>query len=314
MLMQSLTLFLYGLTTNVEVLFGIKTLESIAGAFFFTLSMTTVSDIAPSSRRGEAIGVFLTSFGFSLMLGPLFSSILISFLSYRQLFFAVTFFPMLGFIILIISKFKGKFRDVGSNQGRSKVDIRSISRILRSRNVLLTYLTFFTFSIPVSLFGILFPIYGTETWSFSPSTVSLLFTILGTTNALFRIPIGRIADRIERKIPLFLSQTLTALVFFMSSQVHSLFGLAIVFSIYGVAWGTNAVVGSTQIQTHTTSMDRGVASSLQGMIFDIGGIIGSFIAGAVVPALPINQIFKISVIMPVFGLLTVSMMRRSKKN
>jgi MFS family permease len=198
-----------------------------------------------------------------------------------------------------------------SDTDRRKIDLGSIRRVLSSRNVVLTYIVFIAFAIPANFKAVLFPIYGTETLSLSASLVSVLFTIRGTSNALFRIPVGMLADRIGRKKPLFLSQALVALVFFLLSQIRSFFGLAIVFAIYGVAWGTNAVVGSSQVQDHVSSGDRGVAGALQGIMFDIGGIIGSIIAGAIATTIPVNKIFQISAIIPLLGLAGVQMMRRN---
>lgn len=54
-------------------------------AGFNQLALSIVSDIAPATSQGEAIGSYLTFLGVGMLLGPALCSILVASLSYSQL-------------------------------------------------------------------------------------------------------------------------------------------------------------------------------------------------------------------------------------
>lgn len=73
----ALSILGYSLSTSVLFIVLLRILNGVGEAFFFTGAATTIADIAPESRRGEAVSLFSLSLFVGLGVGPLIGEILL---------------------------------------------------------------------------------------------------------------------------------------------------------------------------------------------------------------------------------------------
>jgi predicted MFS family arabinose efflux permease len=209
-------------------------------AGFNQLAMSIVSDMAPATSQGDAIGRYLTFLGVGMLLGPALCSVLIASLTYQQLYLISAGIPVLGIALLLV--WAPKVPGVTTRIERPKIGAReSLGRILRNRNVMLLSYCRLSFSTGQSLFMTLFSIYATEDLGISASTVALLFTVRGLTNVLTRYPVGRLSDRIGRKKPIIAAFSALTVAFLITATQRSTLLLGGAMTIYGLSWGTRAV-------------------------------------------------------------------------
>jgi MFS family permease len=67
----------YGQARSVETLLLLRLINGVGEAFFFTGTTTSVADMAPEERRGEAVSLYSVSIYLSLALGPLMGETLL---------------------------------------------------------------------------------------------------------------------------------------------------------------------------------------------------------------------------------------------
>lgn len=278
-------------------------------AGFNQLALSIVSDIAPATSQGEAIGRYLTFLGVGMLLGPALCSILVASLSYSQLFLISAAIPMLGIAILLV--WAPKVPGVTTRVERPKVGAReSLGRILRNRNVMLLSYCRLSFSTAQSLFITLFSIYATEDLGMTASTVALLFTLRGLTNVLIRYPAGRLSDRIGRKKPIIAAFSALTVAFLITATQRSILLLGVAMAIYGLSWGTRAVTEWALLTDLVEPEIKTISMSYLSSIFGLGSTLGSTLAGILSLYLPFTTIFLIAAAIIVPAIPVISTMKR----
>jgi EmrB/QacA subfamily drug resistance transporter len=75
-----------GLSPTIGWLIFFRALQGLGASVLFVCSVTLVSDSFPQHERSKAIGIFAAITGLGFVLGPFFGGLLISFLSWRWVF------------------------------------------------------------------------------------------------------------------------------------------------------------------------------------------------------------------------------------
>lgn len=287
---QTLSFLLLGFLADWGGLFAVRILQGIAVALFPPIITAAIYDLAIPTGRGRMFGVFFTSIGLAMIFGPLLSSLLLQFLSFNSFFVVLSLFPAVGFAIYLIGS-SGK--DLSSVEKYS-TGIRSIGRVLKNRNVLALCSCRVLFAITASMFATLFSIHAEGTLLITSSLVSALFMVRGISNALLRLPSGKISDRIGRKKPIILSYIIFVGVFLLFSETSSLIAFVLTMAIYGFAWGLRVAPETAFVSDLVDSEDASVGIALLQTMFPLGSTIGSIVAGWLALTTPIQTIFKLS--------------------
>jgi MFS family permease len=90
LLLFTLAMYMYNWVGGIVVLMGLRILHGMSWAVSTTATITAITDMIPSTRRGEGMGWFSTSMTLAMAIGPLFGIWVTQNLSYSALFvFAV---------------------------------------------------------------------------------------------------------------------------------------------------------------------------------------------------------------------------------
>jgi predicted MFS family arabinose efflux permease len=279
-------------------------------AGFNQLAMSIVSDMAPASSQGDAIGRYLTFLGVGMLLGPALCSILVASLTYQQLFLVSAGIPVVGIVLLLV--WAPKVPGVTTSRvGRPRVGAsESLGRIFRNRNVMLLSYCRLSFSAAQSLFMTLFSLYATEELGMTASTVALLFTVRGLTNVVTRYPAGRLSDRIGRKRPIIAAFGALTLAFLIIATQRSTLALGAALAIYGLSWGTRAVTEWALLTDLVEPEIKTISMSYLSSIFGLGSTLGSTLAGVLSLYLPYTTIFLIAAAIIVPPIPVISRMKK----
>ncbi len=298
LLMQFSAFFLYSIAPSPIYLYPITIIYALSFASFGPVSISMALDSAPISKRGLAMGRYYTSIGSSMILGPLLAGFLALTFNYKQILFFATFLPMLCIIIFLTIYSKNKIEiNPKKNLPSMKKNffpLSSLFKIFKSRNIFVICYAQITYFIATGFFGTLFPIYAKETLLFSTATISILFAIRGLPNALVRIPIGTLSDKIGRQKPLIFGYSLVFFALFFIPFISDIIILAILMAIYGLAWGIRTAPTAAFMGDNVKSTDINLASALIWLTSDIGLASGSFIGGSFATIMEIPKILKIS--------------------
>ena len=288
--LSAATLALFAFIYDPIWFFPIVSLAALSWSVFSPIVIEIISNQATPSTRGATMGLYFTSIGAALFIGPLLSSFFTLFMELRQLFLVSTIFPTLSLVVFLMmfrqNEMKNSQNVITEGDGRTRVGVwDSLARVFRIKNVIALCCARIAFSLSMGVFITIFPIYTESQLGFTASLISLLFSIRGITNLIIRMPAGRISDNIGRKKPFLLAYGIIIIVFSILPTVKNFTLISIVMALYGIGWGMRVAPSTALLIESVTSEDRTLALSVYMTMFDIGSTIGALLAGFTVSIL-----------------------------
>lgn len=304
-LVQFASLLSFAFVTDVAQFYPLMALQALIWGFFGPSAIALASDMASADRIGRVMGLYYTSVGFGMFIGPLVSSVLAEYLVYRQMFLVLTVLPMTG--LLSTLRQRPLFRGFRVFDGSDAPPVAtSLRRVLSSRTVIGLCLSRVTFSLAAAIVGTLLAVWAKTELLFTASMISILFSARGAANFLVRTPTGSIVDRFGKRGPTILAFVLTALVFLLFSQTTHYLALILIMVLYGVAWGIRVVADTAILMTSVESRDKDIALALLMAMFALGNSVGALLAGVAYTVLPMAQIFQLSAGLLVVGVVVLA--------
>jgi predicted MFS family arabinose efflux permease len=300
---------LYSLAPNLTWIYPARILHAISLAAFAPTALGITQDLAPAGKRGEAMGIYLTSLGLATAIGPFFCTFIVGQASYAEVFRVTSIIPILGLVplLIIIQNYSHRpsFRRTDSGPNL----LRSLKAITSSRNMLvLTYLRT-VHSFAHAIFITLFSLYAENTLLLFPSIISLLFGIKGITNMLSRIPSGKLADKVGYRGPILLAFILLAAAFLTISETHNIHLILLSMITYGAAHGIRAVTEWSMLGEYAPREAGSVATAYLSTMINVGSALGAMTAGALSIFFAIPSIFKIASVVVLSGAFIVNLMK-----
>jgi MFS transporter, DHA1 family, quinolone resistance protein len=291
-LVQATAPILYAYAPNMYWLYIIPFYQIIARGSFNQMAMSRASNMVSVDKQGDALGRYMGIMSTGMFVGPLISSALLVYLDYRQLFLASSIFPLiaLGIFINTIPK--------DENQETMEIEeapaLGGLRKVLKIRNIQILSIIRTTYSLTNTMFTTLFAVYVTQTLGFTESRAAFLFSIMGFTNAVVKIPAGYIGDILDSKKVLLATFASLILVYISVAYVRSFNALAVSLFLFGVCWGTRAVNEWATLAKTVNPENKSIAMSYMSSIWGVGATIGSILAGYLAENIALSTIFLIS--------------------
>jgi MFS family permease len=182
------------------------------------------------------------------------------------------------------------------------------------RNVVILTIIRTTYSMSNSMFTALFALYGVEELGFSPSLVALLFSLLGVANSFIKFPVGRISDRVGRRLVLLVIFILVIIDYVAIAYLRNFLLVGISLIVFGACWGARAVTEWSLLANTVQPENKAMAMSYLSSFWGVGATIGSVIAGITAEKLPFQTIFLIMAIVNIPALPSVHLLRTKTAN
>ncbi|MBV8815757.1 MAG: MFS transporter [Verrucomicrobia bacterium] len=158
--------------------------------------------------------------------------------------------------------------------------------------------------------------YVLNSLSGNPALLSLIPVVIALPFFLFTLPAGMLADRVDRKkllcaINLWLAAGAFSLAIFNWLHIlNSYLILACIFFI-GIGFAANAPVSTAVVATLVPETELSSVATLNGLQFNISGILGPALGGLLLPLIGANQIFLINAACFLFVILAVQQWKES---
>lgn len=291
---QATASVLYAVAPSPTWLYFIPFYQIIASGSYNQLAMSTASDMAPVTRQGDALGRYMTFMTMGMFVGPLITSALITRISYRQLYLATALFPVTGLVLFLRHMPKNPRRTQSRDNPGGGVQIGTLDAlklVLGNRNVLVLTLIRTTFSMSNTVFTALFAVYAVRELGFSPSLASLLFSVVGFSNAFVKLPAGTLSDRLGAKRVLLTAFGVLILVYASIPYARGIPLLVPLLVFFGLCWGTRAVTEWATLANTVPQETKAIAMSYLSSVWGLGATIGSIMLGVFGEALPFSTIF-----------------------
>jgi len=157
--------------------------------------------------------------------------------------------------------------------------------------------TFFLGSFGVLMFislGVLLaylPLYASDVAHLEPSQIGILFGLRGILSALIVLPLGRLADRVGRKVFIPLGIAVAAVAMAMMGQSYSFGMLLASMVIFAVGMAMYFTSVSAVLAASVPIVWVGTATGIYGLMEDLGWMIGPAVGGWLLGAYSIHAPF-----------------------
>jgi DHA1 family multidrug resistance protein-like MFS transporter len=280
MLGYAVALVLFGLATQMWMLFTFRALSGILSSATMASTMAYVGDSTSEKERGGGMGVLGAAGGLGLILGPGFGGWL------ARVSLATPFFVGAGIslvTVVLVAAFLPESLPADarrSSQAQSAaVQMGQVWRALSSAIGFLLFLAFLA-SFGLANFEAVFGLYALEKFSYGPEQVGMILTVVGLVSTLGKVftgaLTGRWGDTAVIKVSL-LAGSVGFLVLLLANTYPTIL-LATGFFILSKTFLRPAVLSLT---SKRATIGQGAAMGLSNSFMSLGRIVGPVWAGFV---------------------------------
>lgn len=309
----STTQVLYAFAPSQAWLYIMPFYQVIATGSFFQLATSLISNMAPPSKQGDALGRYMAFLSLGMFIGPILCSALVAFLDYRQLFLVSALFPAAGMVLLphhTARKAPAQLPSAQDQPVNGSNNLGSLKSIFGQRNVIILSIIRALYAMSNRLFSALFAIYAVQQLTLTPSVIALLFSAIGFSNMVIKLPAGVISDRLGRKKVLSVTFGIIVLDYIALAYVKDIIPLGIAVTAFGACWGIRAVTEWSFLSSTIPPETKTMMISYMESFWDIGATAGNFLAGAFTEIFPFSTIFLIAALINIPALPAIHAMKQ----
>jgi len=257
-----------GQMAGAYVLFG-------AGLAAFAPGMLSlVADVMPAQRLGQAYGWYTTAIYIAMTVGPASGGYLAKTVGLRHVFFVS------GFLLLAVALLAMLVLPPGAP--RRKTDLQAIltgsAQLLRDSRLMACLLATIGSCIGFGVFLTFLPLYALL-HGYDPAQVGLVFAAQAATNVVGRVPLGLVADRVERRWLVAGGLVCLAIALAALGQVTALSHLAACAVLMGVGMALTFTTIGALIAELVPAAQRGLAMGMYNSCVYLGLMAGSSVMG-----------------------------------
>ena len=262
---------MYLAARSLWAILGVRVFHGLGMAFFITAYLALVTDMAPQSRRGEAIGLAGMASSLALLSAPATGMHLLQETGFRGIFVVSSGFGMLSLVTisLIRDRFRARLEDSPS---------LSLKAVVAKRAIVFPSLLII---VMATGFGATITFLPLLTVRRSVSGIGYFFTAYAISNLLGQPLAGRMSDTLGRRRVILPGFLLISISLFIIGRIHSsvvLLGAAV---IYGLAMGLARPSLDATLADAAPSEARGTVMGFGSGCFDLGMGLGSLGLGFV---------------------------------
>jgi MFS family permease len=250
------------------VLFG-------AGLAAFAPGMLSlVADVMPPQRLGQAYGWYTTAIYIAMTLGPASGGYLAKTVGLRQVFVVSgTLLVAVAILALLV---------LPQGPPRHKTELHAAMaasfELLRNRRLLACLLATVGSCIGFGVFLTFLPLYAAQ-HGYDPAQVGLVFAAQAITNVFGRVPIGSLADRVDRRHLVAVGLVCLAMALAAMGQFALLGQLMVCAVVMGIGMALTFTAIGALIAELVPAVQRGLAMGMYNSCVYLGMMAGSTVMG-----------------------------------
>ncbi|MDA8429480.1 MAG: MFS transporter [Geobacteraceae bacterium] len=236
--------------------------------------LSLVADVMPSDRLGQAYGWYTTAIYIAMTLGPASGGYLAKAVGLRQVFLVS------GGLLLAVTLLALLLLPQGPPRHRTNLQLALAGMIdlLRNRSLLACLLATAGSCIGFGVFLTFLPLYATL-HGYDPGQAGLVFAAQAVTNVVGRVPIGALADRLDRRWLVAVGLICLAVALITLGQVVQLAQLMGCAVVMGVGMALTFTAIGALIAELIPAVQRGLAMGMYNSCIYLGMMCGATVMG-----------------------------------
>ena len=278
LLLISISSVLAGFAQDYITLVIARMIEGAGSALYVTTATVFLAQISGEEKRGQWMSLYMGLLLLGAIFGPTFGGIIAAIYDIRAPFFAYAIVTGLGVLpTLVLPKL------ANSGNATSSLNLREIlgdmRQVLSNPSFLLvTFVVFTLFLLRTGVRSTLVPLFAANNLGLDEFSIGLILTIGAITTTFTIVPMGKISDRIGRKIPLAICLILTAIVTLLIPFSKDLLAMMIALAVYGAVIGLSGP-GAAYVTDVSPQDKLEISMGLYRMISDFGFVVGPLLLG-----------------------------------
>ena len=289
LLLISVSSVLAGFAPNYIILVIARMIEGAGSALYVTTATVFLAQISGEEKRGQWMSLYMGLLLLGAIFGPTFGGIIAAIYDIRAPFFAYAIVTGLGVIPTLVLPKLTNSGNVSTSLNLREI-IRDMREVLSSPSFLLvTFAVFTMFLLRTGVRTTLVPLFAANNLGLDEFSIGLILTVGAITTAITIVPMGKISDRIGRKIPLAICLIFTAGVTLLIPFSTDLPTMIIALAVYGAVIGLSGP-GAAYVTDVSPRDKLEISMGLYRMISDFGFVVGPLLLGflADVTATPVE--------------------------
>lgn len=280
LIIYGLSQILFGLATEVWILFIARFLTGVGAAFIMPPIMAYVADITTVEERGKGMGLIGAAISLGFMIGPGLGGFLANvnlhfpfFLSGCVAFAAA----LLSFFVLPNIKPEINESNKGVKQPRENL-IKQLARSVKTPYFILLIVVF-TFSFGIANFQSTLSMYLTLKFDYTPTDIAIVITLGGFVGVILQMfIIDRLFKRYGEMKVILVNLVVAAITMVLMIYISGFFVILAVTTLFQIATVFIRPAANTLISKFA-GKDQGFAAGMNNAYMSLGNMIGPALAG-----------------------------------
>ena len=271
----AITMYFYDWVTGITFLIVLRILHGVSWAIATTSIGTAVTDVIPSSRRGEGMGWYGLAMTLGMALGPILGLWVAKSFSFHYLFLVCT---ALAFIASILSF----FTKIPAVEHIQKKPISFFEKSVLPISIV-------TFFLSLTFGGIttFLPLFAAK----MQVNVGAFFLIYAITLIITRPITGKISDKYGEGVIIVPAIFIMIIALLVLALTKGTIGLVITAILYGIGFGSAQPALQVATLRLASPDKKGVANATFFTAFDLGIGLGSIILGFILQLIGYQMLF-----------------------
>ena len=287
------------LSGSVESLIALRFLQGIASAMIMPAVQAYVGDITPAGREGFTMGLFNMSMFLGLSIGPLIGGVIHDRFSLDTSFALMGLLTFLGFMLSFFFLPATKSERV-VNRGLEPL---AWKWVVQDKEMAGLFLFRLAYAACIGVIWSFLPVLADQEFSLSSSAIGILVTIGVFSSGLLHVPMGFMADRVNRKTLVVTGGLIIVYAIFSFDWADSFGDLLLASILFGLGGGVAmpALMALAVLKGSETD-GMGSVMGLLAMAHSLGMLAGSLLAGLMMDVSRLRNAFPTGAVMMVICL------------
>ncbi len=287
-------------SSSVSSLIGLRFLQGIASGMIMPVAQAYVGDITPKGKEGFYMGLFSMAMFLSLSMGPFMGGFINRLYGLDAAFLGMGILAVAAFIMALI------FLPPVSEEKSASTRKESVAvMVLLKDRLILALVTYrLVYTTCVGMIWCFLPLYADASFGLGSAETGTLVMMMVLAGGLLHIPMGVLADRLNRKLLVVAGGLFIVLSMFLCLEATGFYSLLAAVVVFGIGGGTSLpALSALAVEQGRDSQSLGSVMSLLTMAHSLGMLLGSLIAGVTMDFLELRLAFPMGAIIMAAGLI-----------